>query len=181
MSALDIMRTRRSVRSFLDEPVSDEDAVKILDAARLAPSGGNRQRWRFIYINDDRVLRMVKGCCPGFYGDAPAAIVAGLEHEEGAFGGAGYEGVVGVLDIGFAAENILLAAHALGLGGCAIASFNAGCLSRVLNLPGGFRPVLVISLGHPDRQPPMPDKKRLSEIVYVNEWGGEWGRLGDTG
>jgi nitroreductase len=181
MSALDIIMTRRSVRSFLDEPVSDEDAIRILDAARLAPSGGNRQRWRFIYINDDRVLRMVKGCCPGFYGSATAAIVAGLEYEEGAFGGAGYEGVVGVLDIGFAAENILLAAHALGLGGCAIASFNAGCISKVLNLPEGFRPVLAISLGHPAQQPPMPDKKRLSEIVYINEWGREWGRLGDAG
>lgn len=181
MSALDVIRTRRSIRSFLDKPVSDDDAIQILDAARLAPTGGNLQRWRFIYINDHRVLRMVKSCCPGFYGGATAAIVAGLEYEEGAFGGASYGGVVGVLDIGFAAENILLAAHALGLGGCAIASFNAGCIGKILNSPENFRPVLALSIGHPEKQPPMPDKKRLSEIVYINEWGREWEKLGGVG
>ena len=177
MTAIDIIKTMRSVRSFLNKPVSDEYAIQMLDAARLSPTGGNRQRWKFIYINDPQVLRMVKSCCPGFYGDATAAIVAGLEYEEGAFGGASYGSVVGILDIGFAAENILLAAHALGLGGCAIASFNPSCINKILNSPENFKPVLAFSIGHPDKQPPMPKKKKLSEIVFINEWGKEWEKL----
>ena len=44
MSALDVIKTRRSVRSFVDKPINDEDIIKILDSARLAPSGGNLQR-----------------------------------------------------------------------------------------------------------------------------------------
>jgi nitroreductase len=169
MSMIDLMKTRRSIRSFLPKPVSDEDAIKILNAARLAPSGGNRQHWRFIYVNDPQVLRMIKNCSPGFYGDAPAAIVAGLEDE-----GSGPGSVIGLLDIGFAAENILLAAHALGLGGCAVGSFIAAAVKKVVNTPENFRPVLIFSIGYPDKTPDMPAKKKLSEIVYLNEYGKTW-------
>ena len=177
MSIFEVIKKRRSIRSYLDKPVSDEDAIKILDAARLAPSGGNRQRWKFVYVNEKNVLRMIKNCSPGFYGDATAAIIAGMELPQGASSGATPGGVVGVLDIGFAAENLSLAAEALGLGSCAIASFNAGCISKVINAPENFRPVLVFSLGHPDKIPPMPAKKSLSEIVFLNEYGKKWDKL----
>jgi len=172
MSLVDLIKTRRSIRSFLPKPVSDEDAIKILDAARLAPSGGNRQRWRFIYVNDPQVLRMIKNCSPGFYGNAPAAIVTGLEDE-----GSGPGSVIGLLDIGFAAENILLAVHALGLSGCAVGSFIAAAVKKVVNAPENFRPVLILSIGYPDKEPLMPSKKKLSEIVYLNEYGKAWDRL----
>ena len=85
MSTLEVIKTRRSVRSYLNKQVSDEDAIKVLDAARLAPSGGNRQRWKFIYIKDSDVLRMVKNCSPGFYGDAAAAIVIGVRPRRDAY------------------------------------------------------------------------------------------------
>ena len=180
MSTLEIIKTRRSVRSFRDEPIQDSDALKILDAARLAPSGGNRQRWKFIYVKDKQILRMVKSCSPGFYGDATVGIIAGIEYEERAFGGTDYGSLVGILDIGFAAENILLAAHALGLGGCAIASFNAECIKKVINAPDNFRPVILISIGHPDKQPKIPSKKNLSDIVYLDEWGSKWNVLEES-
>jgi nitroreductase len=169
---IDLIKTRCSVRSFLTKPVSDEDAIKILDAARLAPSGGNRQRWRFIYVNDPEVVRMIKNCSPGFYGDAPAAIIAGLEDETSSI-----SNTISILDIGFAAENILLMAHSLGLGGCAIASFNPIAVKKVVNAPEGFRPVLVFSIGYPDKVPNMPTKRKLSEIVFLNEYGMAWDRL----
>jgi len=178
MSILEVIKTRRSIRKFLDKPVSDENAIKILDAARLAPSGGNMQRWKFIYINNPDVLRMIKNCSPGFYGDATAAIIAGIEYEESSET-SGQWGVshIGILDIGFAAENILLAAHALSLGGCAIASFNPSCVNKVVNATEKFRSVLVLSIGHPDKIPQMPKKANLSEIVYLNEYGKNWEKL----
>lgn len=183
MDLLETIKTRRSIRRFLDKPVSDEDAIKILDAARLAPSGGNRQRWKFIYVNDPDVLRMIKNCSPGFYGDATAAIIAGIEYEEDSSRASGQWGTshIGILDIGFAAENILLAAHALGLGGCAIASFNPSCVNKVVNATENFRSVLVFSIGHPEKAPPMPKKKTLSEIVYLNEYGKNWEKLEGEG
>lgn len=180
MSVIEVIKTRRSIRNFLNKPLADEDMIKILDAARLAPSGGNLQRWEFIYVKNPRVLKMIKNCSPGFYGDATAAIVIGMEERKAAFGHTSYNDIVGVLDVGFAAENILLAAHALGLGGCAIASFNEGGIRMVLNAPEDWRPLLVISLGHPDKVPPTPPKKKLSELVYLDEYGNKWGRLEES-
>ncbi len=164
------MKTRRSVRSFIDKDISDEDVIKILDAARLAPSGGNRQRWKFIYIKNAQVLRMIKNCSTGFYGDAKGAIVLGIEEESSSSMGH----VVGLLDIGFAAENILLAAHSLGLGACAIASFNPDGVKKIINAPENFRVVLLISIGYADKNPRVPTKKKLSEIVFIDEFGEKW-------
>jgi nitroreductase len=177
MSVLDVIKTRRSIRSFDDESISDEDAEKILDAARLAPSGGNRQRWDFIYVKDPRVLRMIKNCSPGLYGDPVAVVVIGMKMVKAPFGGADYGSIVGVLDIGFAAENILLAAHALGLGGCAIASFNESGIKKVIDAPAAWRPILLVSLGYPSEQPKMPPKKQLSEVVHLDRYGRKWERL----
>lgn len=174
MSVLDVIRTRRSIRSFKDTPISDDDAEKILDAARLAPSGGNRQRWKFIYVKAPQVLRMMKNCSPGFYGEATGAIAICLEDDREAFGRTDYSNVVGILDVGFAAENILIAAHALGLGGCAIASFNQSGIRKVLEIPDGWRPILLVSLGYPDKMPKTPKKKTLSEVMYLDMFGKDW-------
>jgi nitroreductase len=168
MEVLEAIKTRRSVRSFKAQPISDEDAVRILEAAKLAPSAGNRQAWTFIYVKDPRVLRMVKNCSTGFYGDAAAAIVVGIMG-----GGRG----LGSLDVGFAAENTCLAAHALGIGSCAIGSFNREAVKMVVNGPEGWEPVLVISLGYPDRVPNSPPKKPLSDIAYLDAFGKKWEKL----
>ena len=177
MSLLEVIKTRRSIRSFKDAPIPDEAVEQILDAARLAPSGGNRQRWEFVYVKDPQVLRIIKNCSPGFYGDAAAVIVIGMKEEGEAFGRTSYDDIVGVMDVGFAAENILLAAHALGLGGCAIASFNESGVRKVLDAPEDWKPILMVSLGYPDKVPKTPPKKPLSELVYLDRYGNRWARL----
>lgn len=168
MEVLEAIRTRRSIRSFKANPIPDQDIVSILEAARWAPSAGNKQPWTFIYIRDAQVLRMVKNCSPGFYADATGAIVIGIDK--------GNE-KRGTLDACFAAENILLAAHALGIGSCAILSFNSESIKRVVNAPESWEPILVISLGYPDKIPEAPNKKRLSEIVHIDSFGEKWDRL----
>ena len=120
---------------------------------------------------------MIKNCSPGFYGDAASVIVIGILEDSGALNQTRYRDILGILDVGFAAENILLAAHAVGLGGCAIASFNEIGIKKILNAPEGWKPILLISLGHPDELPRIPPKKKLYEVVYLNEYGKRWNRL----
>jgi nitroreductase len=168
VEVLEAIRTRRSVRSFKDDRISDEDAAKILEAARWAPSAGNKQPWSFIYIKDPQVLRMIKNCSPGFYADATATIVVGIDKKDEQRG---------VLDVCFAAENILLAAHALGIGSCPIVSFNGDAVREIVNAPETWQPILVISLGYPDKIPSPPSKKELSEIAYIDFYGRKWPKL----
>jgi nitroreductase len=180
MSALDIIQTRRSIRTFIKKPISDEDAMKILNAGRLAPSGFNMQNWEFVYVNNPQILRMIKNCAPGFYGDAAAAIVLGIKEQKDEYEKERKkafhrgESNIGALNIGFAAENMLLAAHALGLGSCAIASFNDIGVKKVINIPEDWKALLIISLGYPEQYPNMPSKKKLSEIIHHNRYGNKW-------
>ncbi len=168
MEVLEAIRTRRSIRSFKDREISEEDAGKILEAARLAPSAGNKQPWIFIYVRDPQVLRMVKNCSPGFYADATAAIVIGVDKKDEQRG---------TLDACFAAENILLTAHALGIGSCPIVSFNSDAVRKIVDAPESWQPILVISLGYPDKIPNPPSKKELSDIVYIDFYGKKWQKL----
>ena len=168
MEVLEAIRTRRSVRSFKDEKISDQDAVKILEAARWAPSAGNKQPWTFIYVKDPQVVRMIKNCSPGFYADATAAIVIGVDKKDEQRG---------TLDACFAAENILLAAHSLGIGSCAIVSFNSDPVRKIVNAPETWQPILVISLGYPDKIPSPPSKRKLSEVACMDSYGKKWQML----
>jgi len=168
VEVLEAIRTRRSVRSFKAEKIPDQDVVKILEAARWAPSAGNRQPWTFIYVKDPQVLRMLKNCSPGFYADAVAGIIIGIEKK--------FE-KRGLLDACFAAENMLLAAHALGIGSCPIVSFNGEAIKKIIDAPENWEPVLVVSLGYPDKVPEPPPKKALSEIIYVDFFGKKWENL----
>jgi len=168
VEVLEAIRTRRSIRSFKDREISEEDAGKILEAARLAPSAGNKQPWTFIYVKDSQVLRMVKNCSPGFYADATAAIIIGVDKKDEQRG---------TFDACFAAENILLAAHALGIGSCPIVSFNSDAVRKIVNAPESWQPILVISLGYPDKIPNPPSKKELSDIVYIDFYGKKWQNL----
>jgi len=165
MEVLEAIGTRRSIRSFKSENIPDQDALKILEAARWAPSAGNRQPWTFIYVKDPQTLRMVKNCSPGFYADATAAIVIGIEKAAEKRG---------ILDACFATENMLLAAHALGIGSCPIVSFNAEAIRKIVNAPESWEPILVVSLGYADKVPMPPSKKALSEIVYIDYFGKRW-------
>lgn len=176
---LNVIKERRSIRRFKKEAISNEDAERILDAARLAPSGGNQQRWKFVYVNDPRVLRMIRNCSPGLYGEPASVIVIGISEENWAFNRTGFRDIIGILDVGFAAENILLAAHAHGIGGCAIASFNEIGIKQILNAPEGWKPILLVSLGYPDELSRIPPKKKLYEVVYLNEYGKMWDKLGE--
>jgi len=168
VEVLEAIRTRRSVRSFKAEPIPDQDIVGILEAARWAPSAGNRQPWTFIYVKDPQILRMVKNCAPGLYGAAPAAIVMGIDKKDERRG---------VLDVCFAAQNVLLAAHALGIGSCPIVSFNGEAIRKILNAPGSWEPILVLSLGYVDKPSSFPSKKSLAEIAYVDSYGKKWKEL----
>ncbi len=152
---------RRSIRSFTKEPISDEVVTKLLEAARWAPSGGNRQFWNFIEIRDPRRIDMIKMFSAGLKGDPTLIIALCAKINE----------PMNLLDIGMAAENIMLEAIELGLGSCAIASYSDGPVKKLLEIPDDIELILLLSMGYPDEEPKTRPKKSLSEISSSEIFG----------
>ncbi|GAP40132.1 nitroreductase family protein [Flexilinea flocculi] len=163
METLEAIRTRRSVRSYTSEPIDDADLQKIIEAAASAPSGGNSQSWLFISVCEPKQIARMRAICPGIIGIPSGIIVLCLD-----FRGQKKEvlPIIKYLDIGAAMQNILLAAHDLGLGGCAIGSFHVEGVKEFLKIPEQVEPVLLIVLGKPRSIPSAPRKKLLQEIYF---------------
>ena len=151
-TVLDLMRTRRVVRRFTDEPVSDADVRAVLEAGRWATTGGNRRVHRFLVVRDPATVRLVKLMSPGMLNAPAALIVICLDLE------AAEEQQVPVerhdsvwIDVGTAAMNMMVVAHALGLGSCPVTSYSRSGVSTLLDLPKTVVPQLFVLLGHPAR------------------------------
>ncbi|MEZ4520654.1 MAG: nitroreductase family protein [Thermomicrobiales bacterium] len=146
----DNMRTRRAVRSFSDEPVSVADIRRIIEAARWASSAGNRRLHRFYVTRDPAKIDLISAVGPGFYGHPPALIVICTDLEKAAGSGVkdGRDESTWI-DVGTAAMNMQLMAHALGLGTTPVTSVSRSGLIEALELPEHLRPELILQLGHP--------------------------------
>ncbi len=149
---LDIIFARRSIRKYTAEPVSDEDIHTLLEAAMAAPSASNKKPWHFIVIRDRATIDELAG--HHHHGDilqrAPLCIaVCGVPDES----------MYWSLDCSAAAENLLLAATALGLGAVWIGMYprpeRQVWASRILTLPDGVSVLNLIAIGHPaEHKPP---------------------------
>lgn len=169
MDALEAIYTRRSVRSFTDKPISENDLHDLLRAGMQAPSARNEQPWHFIVIDDPEKMHAI----PDFHShakmlfEAPVAILIcsdrKLETKRASW----------LQDCSAAAENILLAAHAKGLGGVWIGIFPDServlGMKNLMSLPDDVRPVALIALGHPETVPDPLDRFN-PERVHRNQW-----------
>jgi len=132
------IRGRRSVRRFAERPIEAVALERLAEAATWAPSGGNAQTWRFAIVADRVGVRRIKTVSPGLLGDPPAVVAVCQDLAEARRrGGALGETLLATADAAMAAQNLLLAAHAEGLGTCVVASFHRGGVARLLGLEPG--------------------------------------------
>ncbi len=173
MDFFETVAKRRSVRSFqTDEPVSAEDEVRLLEAAREAPTAGNVQPARFYVVRDAEVRAKLMAAALGqpWVGEAPLviAVCADLAAHEKAYGRRGVE-LYSIQDTAAAVENILLAATALGLGSCWVGAFREGAVAEALELPSNLRPVALVPVGHIRGETWAPPKLPPDEVIfYIN-------------
>ncbi len=177
MEAIECMMSRRSVRKFKKDPVEWDKIGKILDAARYAPSAGNLQNWKFIIVSKPEKKKVIAEASAGQYwiADAPYIIVIIAEPEKATrFYGVRGERLYTIQNCAAAAENVLLAAHAQGLGSCWIGAFDENKVSSVLNLIKEVRPQIILPIGYAEEVEPAPQKFRAENVTYLEEW---WGRF----
>jgi len=171
MDVEETMRRRKSVRRYLSRPIEKEKIVKLIEAARLAPSASNRQEWRFVVVRDRSKIEQlaVASCNQSFIKEAPLVIVACAQTDS-------YVMRCGQLcypiDVAIACEHIVLEAVELGLGSCWIGAFYEEEVKKILNIPSEIRIVELLALGYPHPEETPPEKKRLSldQIAFGESW-----------
>lgn len=169
MDTLKAISTRTSVRNFLQKEVPLEVIRKILEAAVRAPSGGNRQPWRFIVVTD---REKIKAFDPEYHQscieDAPAVIVA-CANPHDTWEKYDENDECYILDTAAAMENMLLAIHDLGLGGVWILSFSKSEVRRQLNIPLHWKIVSIIPFGYSKEDNKPRPRKKLEEVAFLND------------
>ncbi len=172
-----VLENRYSVRAFdPDGEVSPEQVDRLLWAAVQAPSAGNRQPWHFYVVWDEDVRRRLAAAAFGqmFVARAPVAIVVCADAEQSAarYGQRGRD-LYCLQDTAAATEHILLAAVALGLGGCWVGAFDESRVARILRLPPRHRPIAILPIGKPAHPPTHRTPRRPPESVtsHIGEAG----------
>lgn len=169
MDALDAIHTRRSIRKFEQRTVPEELVERLLAAAMQAPSARNQQPWQFVVIDDHALLAKIPEFMPNasMVAQAPIAIlVCGdlkLEKSEGYW----------VVDCAAAVQNMLLAAHALGLGAVWCGVYprpnRMESLKQMLGLPEEVQAHSLVVFGYPD-ETVRPENRYRTDRVRRNRW-----------
>ena len=180
MDVMQAIKERRSVRHYKSDPVKQEDLLTVLEAARLAPSWANTQCWRFVVVREaETKAKLASALNPGNRAtaaitEAPVVIAACAETGKSGF----YRGEVMtdkgdwlMFDVGIAMQNLVLAAHSLGLGTIHVGLADAKKAAEILGLPPGVVFVEMTPLGYPNEEPRVVPRKDLSEIVFYEKYG----------
>jgi nitroreductase len=176
---LELIISRQSDRSYSEQPVEDEKIVRILEAGRMAPSACNAQPWKFIVVNDKKLISGLAIASSAkiigmnqFVNQAPVLLVVVREkaNMSSRIGATVKDKDYSLIDVGIASENICLQAAAEGLGSCMIGWFDEKEVRKLLSIPASKRVELIITIGYQAK--PIREKRRksISEVVSYNKY-----------
>jgi len=158
MKFSDVIQKRYSVRNYKLKPVEDEKLQQVLEAARLAPTGANRQNFQLVVVHTKgREGEMTRIYGRDWFAQVPVVICACAAPD--------YK-----LNVGIVMDHLILAATDLGLGTCWIGAFDRDAARDVLGLPGDVDPIIMATLGYPADKPGAKKRKELSELVRYEHW-----------
>ena len=169
MGLLPEIKSRVSVRSFTNKPVSEAQLDRIIEAGRLAPSAKNRQSWRFVVIEDRDVRSRIREAAFGqdFVGQAPVIIALCTTNIE-------YKMPNGQLsypiDLSMATSFMMLQAVHEGLGTCVVTTFREEEIKSLLTVPYSMRVVMLLAIGHPNGKSEPADRLPVERIASHNHW-----------
>ena len=171
MELWDALRSRRNVREFSSEPVSEEDLVRILEAGRLAPSAKNWQPWDFVLVTDRDRLRELTGVWQGAWhvagASAAIAIVSPVVED-------GTRRDLLQYDIGHATMAMMLAAADRGIGSGHSSVHDQELARRILGFPEDRFCAYLVSVGYPADRPLdpgwRPNRRPFDEVVHCESW-----------
>ena len=169
-----VVKRRRMIRRYTDQPVSEEAVTRLLRYAVRAPSAGNLQPWEFIVVRDPAVRADLAKAAMNQRSVATAPVIvatcADVQRMGEKYGtrGAFYS----LVDTAFASLLILLGATEQGLGACFVGAYDSAAVAKIFGLPDHVRPVGLITLGHPAEEPGKAPGKQipLERLIHENVW-----------
>ena len=167
MNIIDIIKSRRSIRKFTSEPVSEELVETILEAGSWAPSGLNNQPWRFAVIRDAGLRQAISELT--HYSKvvmaAQVLIAVFLDTEKS------YHREKDIQAVGACLQNMLLEAHSLGLGTVWLGEIirSNEQIKAILGLTSELDLMAVVALGHPDERPKSVKRKPLADLIVFRK------------
>ncbi len=191
MELFEAIKSRRSIRRYTDAPVDEIKIEAILEAGRWAPSWSNTQCWRFIVVRNPEIKTklaetLIKFKRPDGEMDNRAIsiiktvpvviVVCAKTGTSGTAPGTGSgefftdKGDWFMFDTALAVQNMVLAAHALGLGTVILGTFDAAKAEKLLVIPEGYRAVTMFPVGVPAQEGKAPPRKELTEIAFKDKW-----------
>jgi len=159
----EVIRNRRSIRYWKKKTISRDILRKIIEAATFAPTAFNRMEWRF-YVAETPLEDMVEGDASNtsMFAKAPVRIFVAIDER------LYFEKFSGAMDTGFALQNMILAAHALGLGTCLIYQgefVDPELMEKHYKIPTHMKVYCAVTLGYPDESPEAPARMPVEEVT----------------
>ncbi|MDO5836157.1 MAG: nitroreductase family protein [Methanobacterium sp.] len=173
MEVFEAISQRRSIRRFKEEDVDESLIEKIVQSGVWAPSAGNLQSWELILVKNPQTREKLSEAAylRDFIAKAPLVMVpcVNLIVSGGVYGTRGVK-LYSLQDVSCAIENMLLMAHALGLGTCWVGAFDEQLVIDLLEIPDNIRPVALIPLGYPDEKPYPPPRRDLDDFIHFERY-----------
>ncbi|SHH24800.1 Nitroreductase [Thermosyntropha lipolytica DSM 11003] len=180
METRECIKTRRSIRRFTDQPISDEVLIELLEAIRWAPSWANTQPWEVVVVKDQVLKEKLADCLssnnPARKGMLEAPVVIAVCCKVGLSGYKKGEALTDkgdwyMFDGGIACQNLCLAAHDLGLGTVHVGAMDHKKVDELLGLPPDVKSLELIPVGYPAQEGKAPPRKELESFVHLNRYG----------
>lgn len=169
MDVFEAISQRRSIRTFKHTEIEEAKLRKVLEAARLAPSASNRQKWKFVLVRDPETRAKLAGTTYGqqWVGEAPAIVVAcATEGKDVMTCGQ----TTHTVDVSIACTMMMLEAWEQGLGTCWLGTFSEVGVKKVLDIPPHMRVVTMLPLGYPNEAPSQRPRNAFDEIVSFDKY-----------
>ncbi len=167
----DVIKRRRVARSYLPEPVDDALLAQLVAAARWASNASNRHIHKFLITRDPHRISLIRAFAPGLLAEPPALII--ILEDKAAFAREQLQegDTANFIDVGTAAQNMMIMAQALGLGTCPVTSFSKTGVATALESPDSLIPELMLMVGHPkpvDRglRPNAPKPLQVRDLTF---------------
>lgn len=167
MGIMDTIKQRRSVRDFIDKPLSEDAIDAFIEALRWAPSAGNLQSRKFYFVFNPEIKTLLSKAAleQKFIARAGLVVVACADHRIASRYGERGVNLYCIQDVSASIQNLLLVCHDMGLGACWVGAFREEEVRSILNLGDELRPVAIIPIGYPGHVPKPPARLPKEKVV----------------